>query len=377
MTTFWTLTPVEFPNLDVEASSRKTYQQRQHAAKTKQRRASLSDKAAESHEAKNGRSRQVNGGLARATVPVAAPVVHVHPHTAGGASSADHNDPSAVVSGNRTRNNNRDNVNTQSLNFSLTKAFSLRNERSCDCRDCITDVPAAPCSQGGEDSYTNLSTENGGRGSSGVPPLMMTALSKPHVAAATKEGIGKVHQGGTLRETLSKFDSIVIPGRLDIKCLEIDMTPTELLATPAANIRKRAIRVAMDSGAGDHVASPEDVEGFAIVESANSKAGRNFVAANGGKIINHGQATVHGRTPKGRRVASTFQVAQVTRPLYSVSKLCDAGYKVAFDDKEGVVSKNGDVIHVFKREGGLYVAELMVGCDSPEPTPFVGQGGQK
>ena len=153
------------------------------------------------------------------------------------------------------------------------------------------------------------------------------------------------------------------------------MTPTELLAAPSANLRKRTIKVALDSGAGDHVASPDDVEGFAIVESANSRAGRNFAAANGGRIINHGQAVVKMRSPKGRRVTSTFQVAQVTRPLYSVSKLADAGYDVRFSKSKAEVFKDGEVVHTFLREGGLYVAEMTIGED-PAPT-FVGQGAQK
>jgi len=165
-------------------------------------------------------------------------------------------------------------------------------------------------------------------------------------------------------------------GRLDAKCLEVEMTSTELLATPNASVRKRTIRVAMDSGAGDHVASPEDVEGFAIEESANSRAGRNFIAANGGKIKNHGQSTVRMKTKAGKRVASTFQVADVTRPLYSVSKLCDAGYDVAFSKTEALVTKGGEVVHRFHREGGLYVAEMSIGDDEPDPS-FGGQGAKR
>ena len=165
-------------------------------------------------------------------------------------------------------------------------------------------------------------------------------------------------------------------GTVDAKCLEVEMSSTELLATPAANLRKRTIRVAMDSGAGDHVASPEDVEGFAIEESPNSKAGRDFVAANGGKIRNHGQSTVRMRTAEGKRVASTFQVADVTRPLYSVSKLCDAGYDVSFAKQEALVKKDGKTIHRFHREGGLYVCDMHIGGDDQDP-PFGGQGAQK
>jgi len=165
-------------------------------------------------------------------------------------------------------------------------------------------------------------------------------------------------------------------GVVDAKCLEVEMTSTELLATPSASIRKRTIKIAMDSGAGDHVASPEDVEGFAVEESPNSKVGRNFVAANGGKIRNHGQSNVKMRTKEGTRVASTFQVADVTRPLYSVSKLCDAGYDVAFKKHEALVTKGDKVIHRFHREGGLYVAEMYIGGDGDDPS-FGGQGAKR
>jgi len=165
-------------------------------------------------------------------------------------------------------------------------------------------------------------------------------------------------------------------GTVDASCLEVEMNSAELLATPSASLRKRTIKIAMDSGAGDHVASPEDVEGFAVEESPNSKIGRNFVAANGGKIRNHGQSTVRMKTKNGMRVASTFQVADVTRPLYSVSKLCDAGYDVAFSKTEGLVTKDGKVIHRFHREGGLYVCEMHIGDDGSDPS-FGGQGAKR
>ena len=223
----------------------------------------------------------------------------------------------------------------------------------------------------------------------------MAAMPKPHTCACNATDCGKVaqgdEQGKSLKEILRQFkpedlnndlwfgsylknvpaktteQSLEITttppkkvlGTVDAKCLELEMTNTELLATPSACIRRRTIKIAMDSGAGDHVASPEDVEGFAIEESPNSKAGRNFVAANGGKIRNHGQATVRMRTGKGRKLASTFQVADVTRPLYSVSKLCDAGYDVKFSKKRAtIMDEHGQPICVFARQGGLYVARM-------------------
>ena len=44
------------------------------------------------------------------------------------------------------------------------------------------------------------------------------------------------------------------------------------------------LKAALDSGAGDHVASALDLEGIKIHDSEGSHRGRNFLAANGDKI---------------------------------------------------------------------------------------------
>ena len=68
----------------------------------------------------------------------------------------------------------------------------------------------------------------------------------------------------------------------------------------------------------------------------------------------------------GVRINSVFQIARVSRPLYSVSRVCDAGCEVSFNQTEGKVTKNGKVIAVFPRRGGLYVGTLMVKPAQPK-----------
>ena len=68
----------------------------------------------------------------------------------------------------------------------------------------------------------------------------------------------------------------------------------------------------------------------------------------------------------GTTVSSTFQVADVTRALYSVSKLCDSGCEVHFTAVEGVVTKDGVAIARFPRENGLYVTEMTIAGDEPD-----------
>ena len=59
-------------------------------------------------------------------------------------------------------------------------------------------------------------------------------------------------------------------------------------------------------------------------------------------------------------VKSIFQITKVTRPLMSVSKICDEGMKAEFDSKRALIKdiKTGKVLCVFKRVGGLYIAKM-------------------
>ena len=69
-------------------------------------------------------------------------------------------------------------------------------------------------------------------------------------------------------------------------------------------------------------------------------------------------------------VQSTFQVAEVSRPLMSVSKICDQGYSCLFT-KEGakVLDTEGKTVCKFARSEGLYVSSMRL----RPPEPFQGQ----
>ena len=122
------------------------------------------------------------------------------------------------------------------------------------------------------------------------------------------------------------------------------------------------IEIALDSGAGDHVAAEVDAPGYSVEESPGSKRGQKFMAAGGHKMPNKGQVTLHLVAPNqhgDESVDTVFQVADVTRPLWSVSKVCDAGYRVFFDDKTAkVVDQKNVTVCTFERQGGLYVGRV-------------------
>ena len=161
-----------------------------------------------------------------------------------------------------------------------------------------------------------------------------------------------------------------------VGCLEVEANAEEILAMDTP----RTIKVAADSGAGDHVAAEELVGTHLVEPSPGSRNGCHFVSASGDRMKNRGEAKLKLSDPKaGTILTSTFQVADVTRALYSVSKMCDEGCVVTFTATEGIVTKDGQVVARFAREGGLYVAEMKIlgRADAPRPSPFTRQGSEE
>ena len=126
------------------------------------------------------------------------------------------------------------------------------------------------------------------------------------------------------------------------------------------------IEVALDSGAANHVLSREDVPGYTIAESPGSKRGQQFQVASGKLIPNEGQVkmTMLASCGGGQDswLESTFQVAQVTRPLLSVSKICERGDLgvLCRENEAFILDKDHKVVARFERRGGLYVTEMRV-----------------
>ena len=56
---------------------------------------------------------------------------------------------------------------------------------------------------------------------------------------------------------------------------------------------------------------------------------------------------------------SVFQIADITRPLMSVSKICDQGLFCLFGNEKAIIqTAEGKNVCEFQRRGGLYVATM-------------------
>eukprot|EP00973_Karenia_brevis_P003725 514899-Karenia_brevis.AAC.1 len=88
------------------------------------------------------------------------------------------------------------------------------------------------------------------------------------------------------------------------------------------------LTVTVDSGAADSVAPEDQCVGYATRSTAASKAGMNYIAANGKKIPNLGEKVISAVTQEGIETSMRFQICPVTKALGSVSRMTKNGHRV-------------------------------------------------
>ena len=153
---------------------------------------------------------------------------------------------------------------------------------------------------------------------------------------------------------------------------ECNVVASSKRSTPARVIGGRRIRLArgitVDSGAADNVLPRRLLRGKSKVRpSQASRDGVHYVAANGGRIPNEGEADFPFCTREGQSFSWLFQVAEVNKILASVSALVDTGHRVSFDtdDVTGVdclfitCKKSGESIKM-RRDRNVWVIDAFV-----------------
>ena len=124
----------------------------------------------------------------------------------------------------------------------------------------------------------------------------------------------------------------------------------------------------VDSGAADSVCPRDLCPHFPVEVSEASKAGVYYTGANGGKLFNLGQTHVPVALDNGARSLATFQVADVSRPLMSVSKVCEMGNRVIFGAGGGyIMNIETGACTQFTKKDGIYVFNLWIPPLSESP----------
>ena len=121
----------------------------------------------------------------------------------------------------------------------------------------------------------------------------------------------------------------------------------------------------VDSGAVDSVAHPSMCPQYPGKQSEASKAGEGYTSASGDFLPNLGEQTLPVQTADGRDTCISYQLADVSKPLNSVSEICDSGGP---DGQLVLFSKwGGTILNLdnwkktpFERKGGIYTMGMWV-----------------
>ena len=131
----------------------------------------------------------------------------------------------------------------------------------------------------------------------------------------------------------------------------------------------------LDSGASDHVGDGSAAPEIPVEPSPGSQRGLTYGCAGGKEIPNEGQQRLPLVTCSGNKAGLTFQVAEVSKNLASVSKVCDMGNRVIFGKGGGVIQNlHSGIITPVRRQGGIYILDLWLDRQQGRNGPFPRQG---
>ena len=111
--------------------------------------------------------------------------------------------------------------------------------------------------------------------------------------------------------------------------------------------------------------------GHEVRSSPERRAGRNFAVANGAPLPNLGEQMLSMVTDECMETPVLFQLCDVTRPLLSVSAICDYGNRVIFGRSGGIIHNVETGLEIpFARQDGIYSIRLWL-QEKQQETPAV------
>ena len=102
----------------------------------------------------------------------------------------------------------------------------------------------------------------------------------------------------------------------------------------------KKVSLAIDSGACDNVIDAEELLlDYKVHQTTASTSNMKYASATGEEISNLGEVMLPMITFEGTKKKMRVQAAAVSRPLASVTKICEGGHMVIFDDQVSYLYK--------------------------------------
>jgi len=186
--------------------------------------------------------------------------------------------------------------------------------------------------------------------------LASTLASSPEAPAEVRKELEQPKAKTETRKELAQ-DALNFLGKAQKEAVQA------IIGAPAGN-EWELLETVMDSGANVSV-SPPNVgvrAGYEVQESAASRAGVSYVAANGGEIPNLGERFLAVVTEEGTVRGLEQQVADVTKSLEAIRANVRSGHAVIFDDDgtgrglgSFMINKSTGETNVIRDDGSNYV----------------------
>ena len=174
---------------------------------------------------------------------------------------------------------------------------------------------------------------------------------------------GSAHQQMIARTWMKSEQSR--PVMLTVICFVLDWGDDPIMTINSVTERNDRTRggkeslAIVDSGAVDNVFPKSVCTEYPLEATSMSQSGVGFKGANGSHIKHYGQRRFRVKTSAGSNMTTTWEVADVRKPLISASLLLERGHKLALDEKPRIQRKNGDGIPL-ERTGSLFAERLWI-----------------
>ena len=130
------------------------------------------------------------------------------------------------------------------------------------------------------------------------------------------------------------------------------------------------MEVLVDSGAAATVVPEKLLPDHAIRQGSAARRGVHYLAADGGRIPNLGELDVQFLTREQHRCSMTFQVADVSKPILSVSDVVAKGNDVSFHATGGTITNHRSKTQIsFHNVGGVYLLTVLIAPPRRQPAP--------
>ena len=191
-----------------------------------------------------------------------------------------------------------------------------------------------------------------------------SCLGEPRRHPQVEEKVGEPCRHPQGKDTKKEY-----PKKKSLELMSLDKMsqPSRKAVEVNAIEENKKIKFTVDSGAAETVCKKSDAKDFPTIYGG-SESLTKYIMPNGEIVENDGEKHLKVKIAEGEKFIVRTQLTDVRKPLMSVSKVCDEGNIVVFNQNgEYIQSEKTGKKTSFSREGNVYALEMDLISDFTGP----------